>query len=129
MTDKWPEDLSYAMALGSRLLGYFSGHVTQMSGPYSFSPPVSITLNILGLLFLLFASITFNFPSTYPVNEDSMNYTSAAIGVIALISLITWLTTGRKNFTGPGAVSFLNGQNTARDAVRPAEVGAEEKKH
>lgn len=30
-----------------------------------------------------------------------MNYTSAAIGVIGLISVVTWLTTGRKNFTGP----------------------------
>lgn len=30
-----------------------------------------------------------------------MNYTSAAIGLIAAISLITWLTTGRQNFTGP----------------------------
>lgn len=30
-----------------------------------------------------------------------MNYTSAAIGVIGMISLVTWLTTGRKHFTGP----------------------------
>lgn len=30
-----------------------------------------------------------------------MNYTSAAIGVIGVISVLTWFTTGRKNFTGP----------------------------
>lgn len=30
-----------------------------------------------------------------------MNYTSAALGVIGVISLITWITTGRKKFTGP----------------------------
>ncbi len=30
-----------------------------------------------------------------------MNYTSAAIGVIGLISIVTWITRGRKNFTGP----------------------------
>lgn len=96
-------DLSYAMALFSRLVGYFSGHVTKLEGPYSFSTPVSISLNFLGLIFLLFASITFNFPSTSPVNEESMNYTSAAVGVIGLISIVTWFTTGRKNFTGPGA--------------------------
>lgn len=46
-----------------------------------------------------------------------MNYTSAAIGVIGLISTVTWFTTGRKHFTGPGAVSFLEGQNTMPDAV------------
>ncbi|KAJ5721464.1 uncharacterized protein N7483_009398 [Penicillium malachiteum] len=121
--------LSYAMALGSRLLGYFSGHVIKMDGPYAFSTPVSISLNFIGLLFLLFASITFNFPSTYPVNKESMNYTSAAIGVIALISLVTWITTGRKNFTGPGAVSFLKGQNdVSKEGTQPVDV-IQEKKH
>ena len=45
--------------------------------------------------------------TTYPVTDDSMNYTSAAIGVIALIALGTWVSTGRKHFTGPagGAAS------------------------
>ncbi|KAJ5239911.1 hypothetical protein N7468_004530 [Penicillium chermesinum] len=115
--------LSYAMALGSRLVGYFTGHVTKMEGPYTLSVPVSIGLNLLGLLFLLFASITFNFPSTYPVNQESMNYTSAAIGVIALISLLTWFTTGKDHFTGPGAVSVLKGQNTPQQGSSPTEAG------
>ncbi|KAJ5386478.1 hypothetical protein N7509_009019 [Penicillium cosmopolitanum] len=119
--------LSYAMALLSRLVGYFTGHVTKMEGPYAFSTPVSIGLNIFGLIFLLFASITFNFPSTAPVDHQSMNYTSAAIGVIGLISLITWITTGRKNFTGPGAVSFLSGQQSGRSAPQPEEVQDEKK--
>jgi len=30
-----------------------------------------------------------------------MNYTSAAVGIIMLIAAATWLTTGRKHFTGP----------------------------
>lgn len=118
------------MALFSRLIGYFSGHVTKLEGPYSFSTPVSIGLNFIGLLFLLFASITFNFPSTAPVNEESMNYTSAAVGVIGLISIVTWFTTGRKNFTGPGAVSFLKGQNTAQNTAQGdvATIEVNEKK-
>lgn len=122
-------DLSYAMALISRLVGYFSGHVTKLEGPYAFSTPVSIALNVVGFIFLLFAAITFNFPSTSPVDKDSMNYTSAAIGVIGLISLVTWLTTGQKNFTGPGAVSFLRGQNTAPDSRQIADDRVPEKKH
>ena len=36
-----------------------------------------------------------------PVNKENMNYTSAAIGVIGLVSLVTWITTGRHKFTGP----------------------------
>ncbi|PYI31509.1 GABA permease [Aspergillus indologenus CBS 114.80] len=99
--------LSYATALASRLLGYITSHQKTMTGPFALPSSLSIALNILGLLFLLFASITFNFPTTYPVTDDSMNYTSAAIGVIALIALGTWVSTGRKNFTGPagGAAS------------------------
>jgi hypothetical protein len=105
------------MALFSRLAGYYTGHVTKLDGPYSFSVPVSIALNIIGLLFLLFAAITFNFPSESPVTHQSMNYTSAAIGVVALISGITWITTGRKQFSGPCAVSFLNGGHNATNNV------------
>lgn len=110
-------DVSYALVLFSRVIGFFSGHVVELNGPFSFPTPISITLNIVGLVFLLFASITFNFPTTHPITQHSMNYTSAAIGVIGLISTVTWFTTGRKHFTGPGAVSFLEGQNTMPDAV------------
>ncbi|KAJ5683436.1 hypothetical protein N7462_006601 [Penicillium macrosclerotiorum] len=119
--------LSYAMALLSRVMGYFTGHVVKLDGPYSFSPLVSISLNIVGLFFLLFASITFNFPSTYPIGKDSMNYTSAAIGVIGLISIVTWFTSGRKNFTGPGAVSFLSGENSTQNASHTATAQGEKK--
>lgn len=97
------KDLSYAMALGSRLLGYVTNHKRTLTGPFALPTSMSISLNVLGLLFLLFASITFNFPESYPVTKDSMNYTSAAIGVIGVISVATWVVTGRKHFTGPGA--------------------------
>jgi hypothetical protein len=30
-----------------------------------------------------------------------MNYCSAAFGIIGLISVVTWVFDGRKNFTGP----------------------------
>ena len=36
-----------------------------------------------------------------PVTKDNMNYTSAALGVIGVVSLLTWITTGKKRFTGP----------------------------
>ncbi|KAF9890903.1 hypothetical protein FE257_005479 [Aspergillus nanangensis] len=94
--------VSYSLPLLSRLLGYVSGHMTtSFDSPYSLPIPISLALNAVGLVFLLFASITFNFPSDYPVTHESMNYTSAAIGVIGLLSLVTWATTGRKRFTGP----------------------------
>jgi choline transport protein len=72
------------------------------------SPRVSVALNTVGLIFLLFASITFNFPTVNPVNKDTMNYTSAAVGVIGLISVVTWFTTGKARFTGPADASSEN---------------------
>jgi hypothetical protein len=35
-----------------------------------------------------------------------------------LISIVTWVTTGRKHFSGPGAVSYLSGEDTAAHNVR-----------
>jgi choline transport protein len=57
-----------------------------------------VKVNFVGLAYLLFACITFNFPSVYPVTSENMNYTSAAIGVIMFIALATWV---RKYFSGP----------------------------
>ena len=48
-----------------------------------------------------FTSITFNFPTISPVDSENMNYTSAAVGIIMLVAVVTWLVTGRKNFRGP----------------------------
>ncbi|KAJ5493331.1 hypothetical protein N7539_002077 [Penicillium diatomitis] len=97
------------MALFSRLVGYFTGHVTTPKGPFALFTPISIGLNCIGLLFLLFASITFNFPSTSPVTESIMNYTSAAVGIIGLISIIAWFTTGPRNFAGPRDSELFDG--------------------
>lgn len=48
-----------------------------------------------------------------------MNYTSAAVGVSALIAIVTWLTTGRKNFTGPqrgGILAGMEGNSSPHSA-------------
>ncbi|KAF2114091.1 GABA permease [Lophiotrema nucula] len=92
--------LSYAMPLLSRILAHVSGKKTELEGPYSLGR-YGLALNVFGFFFLSFACITFNFPTVNPVDSENMNYTSAAIGVVMLISVVTWFTTGRKRFTGP----------------------------
>ena len=77
--------LSYAMPLFVRILARFTGHAKVLPGPYTLGK-WGVWLNAIGLLFLTFAAITFNFPSVAPVNEENMNYCSAAIGVIGLVS-------------------------------------------
>lgn len=93
--------LSYAMPLLVRLISYFSGTHRQLTGPWAMKPLVSVTVNAIGFTYLSFACITFNFPSVSPVTSQNMNYTSAAIGVIMFIALVTWFTTARKSFSGP----------------------------
>jgi choline transport protein len=107
--------LSYAMPLLVRLISYFSGTHKQLTGPWAMKPLVSVVVNFIGLSYLLFACITFNLPSVYPVNAQNMNYTSAAIGVIMFIALVTWFTTARKHFSGPeieGVVALIDGHDS-----------------
>ncbi|KAJ5780308.1 hypothetical protein N7457_005468 [Penicillium paradoxum] len=99
--------VSYGLVLLARLLGYFFHHPASFEGPHSLPLPLSLSFNAIGFIFLVFASITFNFPSEAPVTSESMNYTSAAIGLLALVSLVTWLTTARSRFAGPSDVKIL----------------------
>lgn len=61
-------------------------------------------INVMALLYLLFTSITFNFPTVNPVDSENMNYTSAAVGVVMVVALVTWFTTARGQFRCPGLV-------------------------
>ena len=92
--------LSYAMPLLARILSWFTGDAKVLSGPFNLGR-YGMMINAIGLVFLVFTSITFNFPTLAPVDSENMNYTSAAIGIIGLISIVTWVISGRKAFTGP----------------------------
>lgn len=50
-----------------------------------------------------------------------MNYTSAAIGVIGLLSLVTWFTTGYKHFHGP-AEARIDSEGSMGGSETPVEV-------
>ena len=115
--------LSYAMPLLARVVSWLMGDAKVLPGPYNLGR-YGIWMNIAGLVFLVFTSITFNFPTLSPVDSENMNYTSAAIGIIALISIITWVTTGRKAFTGPQ----IGGEIAILDA-RDGDVAVDNKIH
>lgn len=88
------------MPLLSRILAHFTGKKTRLEGPYSLGR-WGIVLNIIGFLYLGFVCVISNLPSVTPVTSENMNYTSAATGVVMLISLVFWIMTGSKKFTGP----------------------------
>lgn len=94
------------MPLLSRIIAHFSGKKTRLEGPYSLGR-WGIVLNIIGFVFLAFVAIIANLPTLKPVDSENMNYTSAATGLIMIVSLIFWLVTGRKQFTGPDDGNLL----------------------
>lgn len=50
------------MPLGVRILGKLCGDYKELDGPYKLGK-YGLLLNIIGFVYLVFASITFNFPS------------------------------------------------------------------
>jgi choline transport protein len=93
--------LSYAMALLARIMSYFNSTWKELTNPWAMQSLVSLAVNTIGVMYLLFACITFNFPSVYPVTTSNMNYTSAAIGAVMLMAAATWITSAHKQFSGP----------------------------
>lgn len=99
--------LSYIMPLLVRVWGRLEGR-HDIDSAYSLGR-FGMAFNIIGMAYLAFCVVVFNFPSVSPVNSANMNYTCAAVGVAALIAATTWLTTARKHFTGPQRGGILEG--------------------
>jgi choline transport protein len=99
--------LSYIMPLFVRVWGRLQGR-HDIDSAFSLGK-WGMAFNLIGMAYLAFCVVVFNFPSVSPVNSENMNYASAAVGVAALIAGITWLTTGRKHFTGPQRGGILEG--------------------
>ena len=106
------------MPLFVRVWGRLRGE--EIDSAYSLGK-LGMLFNVTGILYLLFAIITFNFPAVSPVSAGNMNYTCAAVGVSILIAAITWFTTGRKQYTGPQKGRILRAVEDSNGTARSAE--------
>ena len=107
--------LSYAAPLFVRLWSLLTNanpSAVTINGQYTLGK-WSPYINAVGLVFLIFAGIDFNFPQVGPATGENMNYCSAAFGVIGLVSVVTWVFDGRKNFTGPQTPGIVNAIDAA----------------
>ncbi|KAF3009397.1 hypothetical protein E8E14_009329 [Neopestalotiopsis sp. 37M] len=100
--------ISYAMPLVARLMSEIGSDRKPLRHPKYNLGRWSLPINAFGAIFLIVASISFSFPSAGPVTADNMNYSSAAIAVIMLISLATWIFGGRKNYSIPNFVNVID---------------------
>lgn len=116
-------DVSYAIVLLARLASLMTRNpnpaVKHIGGAYSLGR-LSVPLNVLGLVYLVFIAITCNFPTQSPVTSENMNYTSAAVGIIMAIAAVTWITTGRKQFRGPESGGVMIGEEVV--GIQPPTV-------
>jgi choline transport protein len=128
LTDNILPDVSYAIPILLRVIAPLTMTTApRFEGPWNLGR-WSLPINIMALVYLLFTSITFNFPSLNPVDSENMNYTSAAVGVVMLVALITWFTTAKGNFRSPGIsedVVIHSAPHTEGD--REAEIVRDEK--
>ena len=87
--------------------------------------------NLLGLAYVLLTSVLFLFPPDLPVDGSNMNYCVVAFAIWLLVSLVTYIFDGRKNYTGPKVDmadgDVLTASPSPQDARLNADAGFSEK--
>ncbi|GAA1690476.1 amino acid permease [Fodinicola feengrottensis] len=61
----------------------------------------SLPIGIIAVLWVVFITILFMLPASYPITKDSFNYTPIAVLVVLGFAGIWWVVSARKWFTGP----------------------------
>ena len=69
--------------------------------PFKLSEPVGWACNLVGIAYAIVTTVLFLFPPALPVTGPSMNYCIVAFGIVLIISVLTWIFDGRKNYKGP----------------------------
>ncbi|OQD73850.1 hypothetical protein PENDEC_c013G06282 [Penicillium decumbens] len=69
---------------------------TMQKGPFSMNQFTGMTVNIISVLWLVFAIVFFSFPYEMPATASNMNYTRVVIGGFLAIELIWWIIAGKK---------------------------------
>ena len=71
------------------------------SRPFKLGEPLGWACNILGIVYAIVTTVLFIFPPAIPVTGSSMNYCIVAFAIVLIVSALTWIFDGRKNYKGP----------------------------
>lgn len=91
--------VTYAIPPAINLLR--GGNMLPDNRSFKLSNPVRWFCSLVGIAWAVLTTVLFVFPPELPVTPSNMNYCIAAFGVILLISTVTWIVDGRKNYKGP----------------------------
>ncbi|KAI5860925.1 amino acid/polyamine transporter I [Durotheca rogersii] len=69
--------------------------------PFRMPELLGWVVNLVGIAWTVLTTVLFVFPPALPVTSANMNYCVAAFGIMLLLSLLTWVLDGRKNYKGP----------------------------
>ncbi|KAL7622654.1 hypothetical protein AAE478_008167 [Parahypoxylon ruwenzoriense] len=69
--------------------------------PFKLPGALGWVMNLVGIAWTILTTVLFVFPPELPVTSSNMNYCIVAFGIILLISVLTWVFDGRKNYKGP----------------------------
>ncbi|KAE8140996.1 amino acid/polyamine transporter I [Aspergillus pseudotamarii] len=69
---------------------------TMHRGPFRLPHIAGMTVNIVTVIWLVFAIVFFSFPFYMPVKASNMNYTCVCVGGFIIIELMWWLIAGRR---------------------------------
>ncbi|WVQ75176.1 hypothetical protein IAR50_004786 [Cryptococcus sp. DSM 104548] len=89
---------------------------------WTLGPILGPICNCVGLGFTALTTVFFLFPPELPVTGLNMNYAVCVFGFILIVSVITWVVDGRKNFIGPRDLGAL--LELARSEVDATKVNA-----
>ncbi|WVF68676.1 hypothetical protein IAT40_003448 [Kwoniella sp. CBS 6097] len=74
---------------------------------WTLGPILGPIANLVGLSFTALTTVFFLFPPDLPVTGENMNYAVAVLGIVFIISVITWIVDGRRHFIGPRDLGAL----------------------
>jgi len=69
-----------------------------------------IPINLVALVYLIYAIIWIPFPTILPVTAQNMNYAGPIMLIIIIGALVDWSISGHKRFEIPVARSILEGE-------------------
>ncbi|KAK7682057.1 hypothetical protein QCA50_015021 [Cerrena zonata] len=107
--------ISYAIPILLRVVNRSSF----VRGPFHLGP-FSYPVAVLACLWIAFISIAFILPQVNPVNDQTLNYSIVAVGIVIAYSMGFWVVSARKWFTGP--VNQLLVENGSSHVTTPEEV-------
>jgi choline transport protein len=90
------------MVIGAFML---NNRYIERSGPYRLSSTIGWAVNAIAMVYMLVFGVFFCFPTVYPPEANTMNWSSVILVGVFLISSVGYVTWGRNSYAGPsGAV-------------------------